>query len=80
MVDWPPAFESLIRQRSRLLGAAAPLDPDHGLAELGVDSLEVVELIVNLEAEFDIELPPELLQPEVFATPGTIWHAVRGLL
>ncbi|GIJ32866.1 phosphopantetheine-binding protein [Verrucosispora sp. WMMD703] len=80
MVDWPPAFESLIRQRSRLLGADTPLDPDRGLSDLGVDSLEVVELIVNLETEFDIELPPGLLRPEVFATPGTIWAAVRGLV
>lgn len=80
MVDWPPAFEPLIRQRSRVLGADAPLDPDQGLTELGVDSLEVVELIVNLETEFDIEFPPELLQPEVFATPGTIWQAVRSLM
>lgn len=40
----------------------------------------MVELIVNLETEFDIEIPPELLQPEVFATPGTIWNAVRSLM
>ncbi|MEV4466182.1 phosphopantetheine-binding protein [Micromonospora echinofusca] len=80
MVDWPPAFEPLIRERSRLLSADAPLEPDQSLTELGVDSLEVVELIVNLETEFDIEIPPELLQPEVFATPGTIWNAVRSLM
>jgi acyl carrier protein len=74
--EWPDDFTQVIRARCRLLSASSELPPDASLTSLGVDSLEMVELIVGLEDTFDIEIPQQLLTPEVFATPGTIWAAL----
>jgi acyl carrier protein len=78
MPDWPPEFESLVRQRCRLLDPGVPLDPAESLVVLGVDSLEVIELIVTLEAAFDFEFPAAQLVPEVFATPASVWQAIEN--
>ena len=77
---WPAEFEAQLRPHCRLLGESEALDPGAPLPELGVDSLAVVELIVQLEDAFEVSFPDEALTPEVFATPVTVWRAVQRLL
>lgn len=43
------------------------------LASLGVDSLDIIELVVELEGKFDVEIPVDQVTPETFATPASIW-------
>jgi len=74
-----PKFDALLRRHCRLVAPGSPIDPDALLATLGVDSLEVVEMIVAIEDEFDLAIPQEMLTPEVFATPATIWQAIGEL-
>jgi acyl carrier protein len=76
----PDSFARLIRSRCRFIGPADSLDPDASLADLGVDSLELVELIVDIEDTYGIEVPLEILTPEMFASPGTIWLALRDMI
>ncbi|HEY1620465.1 MAG TPA: phosphopantetheine-binding protein [Streptosporangiaceae bacterium] len=76
-MELPGHFERLILPHCRFADPAGPLAPDTPLSELGVDSLEIVELIVDIEDAYRIELPQELLTPEVFASPATIWQALR---
>jgi acyl carrier protein len=45
-----------------------------------MDSLQVVELIVDLEDCFEFCIPEPLLTPEVFAGPATIWKAIGPLV
>ena len=54
----------LIRLAARRFGAdEAVLKPDDDLFErLGIDSFQAVELISDLEEEFDVELPDYELQ------------------
>jgi acyl carrier protein len=78
--EWPNDFAQVIRARCRRLPVDSELAPDASLTALGVDSLEMVELIVGLEDAFGIEIPQHLLTPEVFATPGTIWAALGDQL
>ncbi|MDF3290289.1 phosphopantetheine-binding protein [Streptomyces silvisoli] len=73
-------FESAFRPRCRRLDPTEPLDLDASLVSLGVDSMEVVELIIALEDEFAIQLPQSLLTPETFATPSTILKALGSLV
>lgn len=75
-VNWPDEFDVIIRRHSRFVEPSTPIDPDALMASLGTDSLEIVELIVDLEDQFGISFTEELLTPEVFATPMTIWRAV----
>lgn len=79
-VQLPDHFQRLIRSRCRFLLPDDPLGPDTSLADLGVDSLEIVELIVDIEDTYGIEVPLEFLTPEMFASPGTIWQGFRGMI
>jgi acyl carrier protein len=69
-----PELEKVLREHTRYVSADAELDPDMPLASLGVDSLDLIELIVQIEDVFDLEIPPEDVNPETFATPASIWR------
>lgn len=69
----PSDLLDVIRPRCRFVPPDAALDIDAPLLELGVDSLEMVELIIEIEDTFHLEVPPELLTPEVFTSIRTIW-------
>jgi acyl carrier protein len=79
MADWPDEFDVILRRHCQLDDADAPIDPDAMLTALGMDSMEVVEFIVSIEDAFDLTIPQELLTPQTFATPGTVWNMVAGL-
>lgn len=42
--------------------AADRVSPDSTLAELGADSLDVLELVMELEEEFDVAIPDNVAQ------------------
>jgi acyl carrier protein len=50
------------------------------LAALGLDSMGIVQLLADLEEEFGIEVPDELITEDTFATAGSLWQAVGGLI
>jgi acyl carrier protein len=75
-MELPDEFQGLIVPRCRFIESADQFSPRSPLTELGVDSLEIVELIIDIEDTYGIEFPQELLTPEVFTSAETIW---RGL-
>ena len=79
-MELPETFTELIRTAARFLADDAPLDPDAQLSALGIDSLEVVELIVQIEDMYGVEVPQDMLTPDVFACARTIWQALDKLL
>jgi acyl carrier protein len=44
----------------------------------GFDSLAVTALIEELEARLGTELPPDMIRPELFETPGKLSDALLG--
>ncbi|WP_438306853.1 phosphopantetheine-binding protein (plasmid) [Streptomyces sp. HUAS TT11] len=65
-----------------VLGPAADLerlDTDTDLWQAGLDSLGSVALMVELEEEFGIEFPDELLTRETFSTLNRIGASIDGL-
>ncbi len=69
--------------RDRLVGlvrglAAAPIAQDGAfpverqLSELGISSLKMVNLMLTIEGEFDIAIPPAEITPENFHSVATI--------
>ena len=48
--------------------------------DLGMDSINFISLIIELEAEFDIQIPDEWLQMDTFQTYTQIYTAVEALL
>ena len=49
---------------------------DENLREAGLTSLDMVNLMLAIEAEFDIEIPQSAMTPENFDTIG----AIEGLV
>ena len=71
-----PAFESVLRRHLKYLDATTPLDPDVPLKDLGLDSMQSVELVFDIEDELAVVLPDEAMTAETFATATSLWRAV----
>lgn len=78
MWQWPERYEEIIRIHCRFVESSQAVDPDENLAVLGVDSMELISIIVDLEEAFGFQMPQELLVPENFATPRTLWRALEA--
>ena len=59
---------------------ADELEPDSRLADLGVDSISLLQLIVQLEQAFDLSIPDEAFSPETFESVESLWLVVSGLM
>ena len=55
------------------------LEAEADLSDLGLDSLRTIDLLVQLEGAFGILVPDDLLTPETFRTPGSLWGALDPL-
>jgi acyl carrier protein len=74
-----PDLERILRMHARFLAAGTVIDPDLSIASLGVDSLDMIELVVQLEGRFDVEIPPDEVTPETFSTSASIWRLLCQL-
>lgn len=70
----------LVRRNAKLLEPGEELPADRELMEVGVDSFGLLELITDLEVEFDIAIPDELLTRETFQSASSVTRAVHGIL
>ncbi|GAA0440301.1 hypothetical protein Acor_12910 [Acrocarpospora corrugata] len=78
-MEIPHEFQAVLR---RYLPYAGPgdLTPGDDLTSLGLDSMGVVQLMVDLEDGYDLELPDDILSEETFATVGSLWLTLSFLL
>ena len=47
-------------------------DPDSRLADIGLTSMDMVNLMLGVEAEFDFTIPQSEITPENFRSVGTL--------
>jgi acyl carrier protein len=61
---------------------AGELAADTKLADIGIESLDVIEIVFALEEKFDISIPFNANDSaaEAFATIGQVADAVKGLV
>jgi acyl carrier protein len=59
---------------------SANLHPEIDLKALGLDSLGLAGFLIDLEAEFGVTFPSQMITRETFRTPRTVEAAVRSLL
>lgn len=52
---------------------------DDDLAENGLSSLDIVNLMLSVEAEFDLSVPEREMRPENFRSIARIEALIRGL-
>jgi acyl carrier protein len=72
-------FASVLREYLPLAGAD-PLDPTARLVDLGLDSLNTVEILVRMEEEFNVQFPDEDLTVDTFASVGSLWSVLSALV
>jgi acyl carrier protein len=74
------AFEAILRKRLKYLAPGAAVPDDAPLRDLGLNSMEAVELLLDLELELGIVLPDEAMTAETFATLSSLRAAVAAAL
>jgi diaminopimelate decarboxylase len=78
--DIRPELDRILRSYLPLLPAGEQLDDGIPLADLGLDSVGTVSLMVELEEAFDVMFTDDILFAEVFATPCALRTAMTSLL
>lgn len=80
-------YDDLFERYEKTLKSSLPAAPDRPLrpadrlAELGLrDSLMLIQLIVQLEEGFQVDLPEETLTSETFESVDSLWRALEPLL
>ncbi|HEX8306482.1 MAG TPA: acyl carrier protein [Jatrophihabitans sp.] len=72
-----PRFNALLRSFLRFAGSE-PITPESSLRDLGLDSMQAIELLFAVEDEFGYQLPDELMVDATFETAGSLWAAVTA--
>lgn len=67
----------ILRPRLRLLAAGADLPLDEDLGRLGLDSLESIDLLMDLEAEFGAPIPEEKITVETFTSARNLLRVIE---
>lgn len=52
---------------------------DTPLAEMGIDSLKTMELLMTIEDVFEVEIEESLLTPENFRNPNSVLQMLKGM-
>lgn len=62
-----------------VLPGARGIDPDGSLLEAGIDSVAMVDLLASLEERFGVQVPPEEITQENFASLRSLGELVERL-
>lgn len=79
-MTWNEEFDSILRGTLKYLGPEEPLLPASNLAELGLDSLELVGLLLSLEEKFEVHFPDAALTAQTFESPGNLWATLCDVM
>lgn len=80
MSDTATRLTTLLRPHLRLVPPDVPIQMDDDLGKLGLDSLESIELLMEIETEFGVAIPDEELTVETLSTPGALLAALNAQL
>lgn len=73
-------METKMKRVFENVGIRFPEDTQLDLEEWGMDSVILLNLIVNIEEEYEIKVPDEKLLYENFSTLSTIYESVNKIL
>ncbi|HZG04695.1 MAG TPA: acyl carrier protein [Streptomyces sp.] len=72
-----PRFTELLTPFLKLLGGRE-ITPESRLPDLGLDSMQSIELLFAIEDTFGVSLPDEDLNDTTFATAGSLWTVIQA--
>lgn len=70
-------FADMLRPFLKYAGGAE-ITLESSLRDLGLDSMQAIELLFAIEDTYQVSLPDELLTDTTFATAGSLWAAISG--
>jgi len=73
-------LEAVLRPHLRFLDPGATIAPDEPLGDLGLDSMAAINLLLDLETTFGVQIPDDLLSAETFETLASLEATFRPLL
>jgi acyl carrier protein len=73
-------LEAVLRPHLRFLKPDAPLPAAEPLGALGLDSMAAINLLLDLETSFGVQIPDDLLSAETFETFASLEATFRPLL
>lgn len=79
MSNWDDRYPALMREHLPELPEGATLESDTDLAAAGLDSVQLISLVMALEAEYGVTFADEYFSSDTFATAGAVWQAVQEL-
>ncbi|WP_257169501.1 phosphopantetheine-binding protein [Bradyrhizobium sp. SRS-191] len=71
---------ALVRDILAQNSISAEVASDAKLVDVGLTSMDMVNLMLAIEAEFDFTIPQELITPENFRSVATLERLVAGQL
>ncbi|GLH81512.1 aminoacyl carrier protein 1 [Bradyrhizobium sp. SSBR45G] len=71
---------TLVRDILAQNSISADVTTDVKLVDIGLTSMDMVNLMLGIEAEFDFTIPQELITPENFQSVATLERLVSGQL
>ncbi|MCC7257266.1 MAG: acyl carrier protein [Gammaproteobacteria bacterium] len=71
--------QKIIQFINSIADRASPVSPEEDLLDSGVlDSLAMLQLVEFISAEFGVEIDPDAITPENFATVATVTRLVQS--
>ncbi len=70
----------ILREYLPRVGEGEDVEPSAKLADLGLDSMNAINLMLDIEGEFDVDFPDSLLTVEVFHSVATLEQAILQLM
>ncbi|MFF8830835.1 acyl carrier protein [Streptomyces sp. NPDC015131] len=71
-------FVDTLRPHLRYLDPGQELRPEDRLRDLGLNSMQAIDLVFDLEDNVGVLLPDDQLTDANFETAGTLWAAVQS--
>lgn len=71
-------LETVVRPHLKFLNSRDELGPEQSLGEAGLDSMASIDLLLDLEREFDVTIDDELLTENSFATLAEIRKLIEA--
>jgi hypothetical protein len=78
--DFSRKLQAVLRPHLRFLEPGMPLSPADPLGALGLDSMAAINLLLDLETSFGIQIPDDLLSAETFETLASLEATFRPLV
>ncbi len=78
--DLAPKLQEILRPRLRFHSEGEPVPMDEDLGKLGLDSMASIDLLMDIESQFGVQIPDELMTVDTFSTGNHLLAVIAKLV